>query len=190
RKGDRAPRGQRPDQLSSDPERSLLRGQVRRGPGGVPIHAVPFAVLLSTARRRGRLGGRALSRARQRIAPRRRRRPRRRRPRGAQPRDQTRARDRPATGGDEFLVLMPQSTLEEARIAAERVREAVDAQGRADPRIAITVSAGVASWRAGRSAEQVLEAADLMLYAAKRAGKDRVMAEVSLAPAGGDAGAA
>jgi len=94
------------------------------------------------------------------------------------------------TGGDEFLVLMPQSTLEEARIAAERVREAVDAQGRADPRIAITVSAGVASWRAGRSAEQVLEAADLMLYAAKRAGKDRVMAEVSLAPAGGDAGAA
>src|SRR3989440_7004411 len=94
------------------------------------------------------------------------------------------------TGGDEFLVLMPQSTLEEARIAAERVREAVDAQGRADPRIAITVSAGVASWRAGRSAEQVLEAADLMLYAAKRAGKDRVVAEVSLAAAGGDSGAA
>ncbi len=90
------------------------------------------------------------------------------------------------TGGDEFLVLMPQSTLDEARIAAERVREAVDVQGRADPRIAITVSAGVASWRPGRSAEQVLEAADLMLYAAKRAGKDRVMAEVSLAAAGGD----
>jgi diguanylate cyclase (GGDEF)-like protein len=94
------------------------------------------------------------------------------------------------TGGDEFLVLMPQSTLEEARVAAERLREAIDAQGRADPRIAITVSAGVASWRAGRSAEQVLEAADLMLYAAKRAGKDRVMAEVSLAAAGGEPGAA
>src|SRR5437870_1753921 len=77
------------------------------------------------------------------------------------------------TGGDEFLILMPQSSLEEARIAAERVREAIELQGRADPRIAITVSAGVASWRAARSAEQVLEAADLMLYAAKRAGKDR-----------------
>ena len=81
------------------------------------------------------------------------------------------------TGGDEFLILMPQSSLEEARIAAERVREAIELQGRADPRIAITVSAGVASWRAARSAEQVLEAADLMLYAAKRAGKDRVVAE-------------
>ena len=88
------------------------------------------------------------------------------------------------TGGDEFIVLMPQSALDEARIAAERLREAIDAQGRTDPRIAITVSAGVASWRAGRSAEQVLEAADLMLYAAKRAGKDRVMAEVALSAAG------
>jgi len=94
------------------------------------------------------------------------------------------------TGGDEFIVLMAQSTLDEARIAAERLREAIDAQGQSDPRIAITVSAGVAGWRPGRSADQVLEAADLMLYAAKRAGKDRVMAEIALAAAGGDSGAA
>jgi diguanylate cyclase (GGDEF)-like protein len=94
------------------------------------------------------------------------------------------------TGGDEFIVLMAQATLDDARIAAERLREAVDAQGRSDPRIAITVSAGVASWRLGRSAEQVIEAADLMLYAAKRAGKDRVRAEDALAAAGGDSGAA
>jgi diguanylate cyclase (GGDEF)-like protein len=94
------------------------------------------------------------------------------------------------TGGDEFVVLMTQSSLDEARIAAERVREAVDAQGHSDPRIAITVSAGVASWRPGRTSDQVLEAADLMLYAAKRAGKDRVMAETALAPAGGDSDAA
>jgi diguanylate cyclase (GGDEF)-like protein len=94
------------------------------------------------------------------------------------------------TGGDEFLILMPQSALEEARIAAERVREAVELQGRADPKIAITVSVGVSTWRPGRSAEQVLEAADSMLYAAKRAGKDRVMAETPLAIAGGSGGAA
>jgi diguanylate cyclase (GGDEF)-like protein len=94
------------------------------------------------------------------------------------------------TGGDEFLVLMAQSGLEDARIAAERVREAVELQGRADPKIAITVSAGVAAWRPGRSAEQVLEAADSMLYAAKRAGKDRVVTESGLAVAGGDDSAA
>jgi diguanylate cyclase (GGDEF)-like protein len=93
------------------------------------------------------------------------------------------------TGGDEFLILMPQSGLDEARIAAERLREAVEAQGRSDPKIAITVSAGVSTWRPGRSPEQVLEAADAMLYAAKRAGKDRVVTE-TLAVAGGDDGAA
>jgi diguanylate cyclase (GGDEF)-like protein len=94
------------------------------------------------------------------------------------------------TGGDEFLVLMAQSGLEESRIAAERVREAVELQGRADPKIAITVSAGVAAWRPGRSAEQVLETADAMLYAAKRAGKDRVLAESGLVAAGDGEGAA
>jgi len=94
------------------------------------------------------------------------------------------------TGGDEFLVLMAQSGLEESRVAAERVREAVELQGRTDPKIAISVSAGVAAWRPGRSAEQVLEAADAMLYAAKRAGKDRVLAETSLVEAGDGEGAA
>jgi len=94
------------------------------------------------------------------------------------------------TGGDEFLVLMAQSGLEESRIAAERVLEAVELQGRADPKIAITVSAGVAAWRPGRSAEQVLEAADAMLYAAKRAGKDRVLAETGLVTADDGEGAA
>src|SRR5213078_4770097 len=51
------------------------------------------------------------------------------------------------TGGDEFLVLMAQSGLEESRVAAERVREAVELQGRTDPKIAISVSAGVAAWQ-------------------------------------------
>ena len=68
--------------------------------------------------------------------------------------------------------------------------EAVEAQGRADPKIAITVSAGVAAWRPGRSSEQVMEAADAMLYAAKRAGKDRVLAETGLVTAGDGEGAA
>jgi diguanylate cyclase (GGDEF)-like protein len=94
------------------------------------------------------------------------------------------------TGGDEFLILMPLAGLEEARIAAERVREAIELQGRADPRIAITVSGGVATWRPGRSAEQVLEAADNQLYAAKRAGKDRILAETPVAVTEGGASGA
>jgi len=85
------------------------------------------------------------------------------------------------TGGDEFLVLIPRGNLNDAKILAERLREAVELQGRSEPHTAITVSAGVAAWRSERTAEQVLEAADAMLYAAKRAGKDRVMVEAPVA---------
>ena len=87
------------------------------------------------------------------------------------------------TGGDEFLVLLPLGGLEDARVLAGRVRDALAAQSRAEPNIAITVSAGVSAWRAGRTAEQVLEAADSMLYAAKRAGKDRIATEAPVAAA-------
>ncbi|HET7701089.1 MAG TPA: diguanylate cyclase [Candidatus Limnocylindria bacterium] len=92
------------------------------------------------------------------------------------------------TGGDEFLVLAPHGGLEEARILAERIRGAVELQGRSEPHTAVTVSAGVAAWRPGRTADQVLEAADAMLYAAKRAGKDRVMVEAPAASAEAAAG--
>ena len=81
------------------------------------------------------------------------------------------------TGGDEFLILIPLGGAEQARILAERLRDALAAQGRAEPHTAVTVSAGVSAWRAGRTAEQVLEAADEALYAAKRAGRDRVVVE-------------
>jgi diguanylate cyclase (GGDEF)-like protein len=84
------------------------------------------------------------------------------------------------TGGDEFLVLLPHGGLDDARVLAERLRVALEAQGRAEPHTAITASFGVAAWRTGRTAEQVLEAADSMLYAAKRAGKDRIMVETGV----------
>jgi diguanylate cyclase (GGDEF)-like protein len=87
------------------------------------------------------------------------------------------------TGGDEFLILIPRGGLDDARVLAERVRDALAAQGRVEPHTAITVSAGVSSWRTGRTAEQTLEAADAMLYAAKRAGKDRIMTEAAEAAA-------
>jgi diguanylate cyclase (GGDEF)-like protein len=87
------------------------------------------------------------------------------------------------TGGDEFLVLIPHGGADDGRVLAERVREAVAAQGRSEPHTAITVSFGVAEWRRGRTAEKVLEAADGMLYAAKRAGKDRIATEAPAAAA-------
>ena len=89
-----------------------------------------------------------------------------------------RASDVPVkTGGDEFLVLLPDTELAEAVRVAKRIRDTVDEQGRADPDSAVTVSLGVAGWRSGRDAKAVLEAADLALYTAKGAGRDRIAVE-------------
>src|SRR5919204_2312473 len=89
-----------------------------------------------------------------------------------------RASDVPVkTGGDEFLVLLPDTELVEAARVAKRIRDAVDEQGKLDPDSAITVSLGVAGWRAGRDAKAVLEAADSALYTAKGAGRDRIAVE-------------
>jgi diguanylate cyclase (GGDEF)-like protein len=77
-------------------------------------------------------------------------------------------------------VLLPRGGADDARVLAERLHHAMAAQGRSEPHSAITASFGVAAWRPGRTAEQVLEAADGMLYAAKRAGRDRIMTEAPL----------
>lgn len=80
-------------------------------------------------------------------------------------------------GGEEFALVMPETDAEVAMRVAERVRTAVQArgvqwQGR---RLSITISGGVAAFPGhGDSADALIAAADAALYAAKRAGRNRV----------------
>ena len=80
-------------------------------------------------------------------------------------------------GGDEFVVLLTNTSAAEARIAAGRIRTTVnntsfDHNGK---RIHTTVSIGIASFPEGvRHAEEVLEKADRALYNSKRSGRNRV----------------
>jgi diguanylate cyclase (GGDEF)-like protein/PAS domain S-box-containing protein len=69
-------------------------------------------------------------------------------------------------GGEEFLVLLPGASLEQAAETVERLR-AVTPDGQ-------TCSAGRACWDFIESAEDLLERADVALYAAKGAGRDRL----------------
>src|SRR5947209_1323272 len=80
-------------------------------------------------------------------------------------------------GGEEFAALLPCS-IEEALIAAERVREAFAASGVAvdDAPVETTVSIGVAGGPAFTELDVLLAAADTALYQAKRAGRNRVQA--------------
>ncbi len=80
-------------------------------------------------------------------------------------------------GGEEFVVILPATPLEQALQVAQRVCDAVAAQPLlATPRLPTTVSIGVAACRAGEGAVQVLEAADRAVYAAKHSGRNRVYA--------------
>jgi diguanylate cyclase (GGDEF)-like protein len=74
-------------------------------------------------------------------------------------------------GGEEFLVLLPQTDLEQARRAAERLRAAVEAL-RAPGLPCITVSGGVARLEPADSVTELLDRADRNLYAAKAAGRN------------------
>jgi two-component system cell cycle response regulator len=82
-------------------------------------------------------------------------------------------------GGEEFVVLLPQSNAAEAAIVGERIREAVQKlRIRFDGQtICITLSMGVAEFGSdGADIEQVIGAADKRMYAAKAAGRNRVIA--------------
>lgn len=86
-------------------------------------------------------------------------------------------------GGEEFAVLLPDTDADGAFLLAERLRQNVAAQGVAEgeDRIIYTISAGVASLLPEDvSPENALKRADMALYEAKGAGRNRTMrAEVA-----------
>lgn len=83
-------------------------------------------------------------------------------------------------GGEEFALLLPEARLAEARARLEALRLTVEATPFADRagRVAhrVTLSAGLAEYPDdGGSAAELMAAADARLYAAKRAGRNRVV---------------
>ena len=80
-------------------------------------------------------------------------------------------------GGEEFVILMSNVTVEQAEAVCERLRQRIEGapmahKGKAD---SVTASFGVAPLNADRGLEATLEQADAMLYNAKNTGRNKVV---------------
>lgn len=76
-------------------------------------------------------------------------------------------------GGEEFMAVLPAIDADEATAVASRIRRVVAEHGFRDA-VNVTVSVGVAEFRAGEQLDDLLARADDALYRAKEAGRDRV----------------
>ncbi len=86
-------------------------------------------------------------------------------------------------GGEEFLVVLPDTHPDDATVLATRLFTAMQACGE-ELRLPLTVSVGLTSFRPGDTAERMLVRADHALYASKDMGRNRFSADIE---AGDDA---
>jgi diguanylate cyclase (GGDEF)-like protein len=79
-------------------------------------------------------------------------------------------------GGEELVLVLPETKLPQAEMLCERLRVAVETYdwSQLRPGLAVTVSFGLATLHRDMTTENLLLAADQRLYAAKRAGRNRV----------------
>ena len=80
-------------------------------------------------------------------------------------------------GGEELSIILVETGKEQARFAAERLRQAVEAQNIRvyDEELKVTISIGIATFSRGReTVEKLIESADKALYVAKQTGRNKV----------------
>jgi diguanylate cyclase (GGDEF)-like protein len=86
-------------------------------------------------------------------------------------------------GGEEFVVVLAGAAEPGARIAAERIRSAVEKMSVLDDkgqRVAVTVSIGIACLEVRDNVEVFIDRADRAMYQAKAAGRNRVAVSPSV----------
>lgn len=88
-------------------------------------------------------------------------------------------------GGEEFLIVLPDTGLKDAQPIAERLRHTVQEapilDGDGAPLPSVTLSIGLAEWTPFETPEQLIARADAALYQAKHAGRNRVVLSPGLA---------
>ncbi|WP_209003778.1 GGDEF domain-containing protein [Labrenzia sp. CE80] len=93
-------------------------------------------------------------------------------------------------GGEEFAIILPQSSLAEAAEISEKIRVAVMSKelvkrSTGENLGRITISIGISTFKPGDTAHSLIARADESLYAAKRGGRNMVKSEEDLSKEGG-----
>lgn len=78
-------------------------------------------------------------------------------------------------GGEEFIVLLPDTTREAAYTLAERIRSSFEKQSSSAAPLAVTASFGVVQLQNGENEDDLIRRVDNALYAAKKEGRNRVV---------------
>jgi diguanylate cyclase (GGDEF)-like protein len=86
-------------------------------------------------------------------------------------------------GGEEFVIIFPETSLQDAATVADRVRKAISSEpmetqdGTKLP--SVTISMGIAELEAGQTVPSLLKVADSAMYRAKRAGRNQIQTGTS-----------
>lgn len=88
-------------------------------------------------------------------------------------------------GGEEFIIILPETSLKGAFAVAEQIRETLQAirwttKGSGKAIGTITISLGVAQYKVDDSVESLVSRADHALYAAKKSGRNKTMMETDI----------
>jgi len=76
-------------------------------------------------------------------------------------------------GGEEFLILLPETRLNDAVHLARKLRERIENRQSAIP-LPVTASFGVTEWSRGQTLDSLISRADAKMYEAKRMGRNRI----------------
>ena len=79
-------------------------------------------------------------------------------------------------GGEEFLIIMPETDTDQAAIAAEKLRSAVESMSvpKESKQVKVTASFGVSSYRQSDDTKMIIARVDKALYESKKNGRNRV----------------
>jgi diguanylate cyclase (GGDEF)-like protein len=78
-------------------------------------------------------------------------------------------------GGEEFFILLPNTTINQAKIITSRLRDAIK-KDKTLKKANVTVSGGLTQFKEGDDARKIKERADQALYKAKNTGRDKFVA--------------